>query len=69
VNQDTCWKQLSKHRPIVVTIKCKDESIWTKEKIEYFYPNEIYQAEAKKHFEESKPVGEKPKRNPPTTKQ
>lgn len=69
INQDFRWKQLSKHRPIIVGIKCRDENLWTKEKVEKFYPNAIYQVGVTEHFEEDKPVGEKPKRNPPTIKQ
>ncbi len=66
--QDPRWNSASMHRPLIVTIDCREGNPWSKEKIESIYPNAIYEGPAS-HFEEDKPVGEKPKRNPPSKKE
>lgn len=37
------WQQLSTHRPISVTISCKDKPLWTKDKLKKIFPNAVYQ--------------------------
>lgn len=37
------WQQLSTHRPISVTIKCKDKPLWTKEQLKNIFPYAVYQ--------------------------
>ena len=35
------WQKASSHRPIVVTISCKDQPLWSKEKIKKIFPHAI----------------------------
>lgn len=68
ISEDEQWPKASRHRPIVVTFTCKDAEHWSKEKLDEIFPNSIYEGTAS-HFDKDKPVGEKPKRNPPGKKQ
>ncbi len=61
---DPAWAKASGHRPLLVTVRCRDEEKWTEEKLAAEYPNTIYEGPAC-HFEDDKAVGDKPLRNPP----
>jgi len=43
IYDDNNWQLLSTHRPISVTIKCKNQPLWTKEKLKKIFPNAVYQ--------------------------
>ncbi|MFZ2655136.1 MAG: hypothetical protein WAX69_09460 [Victivallales bacterium] len=56
------WKKFLSHRPLLVTISCKDVDKPLKESLDKEYPHCIYSGEAA-HFEEDREIGSKPERN------
>jgi len=55
------WKKFLSHRPLLVTISCRDADKPAKEALDKEYPHSIYSAEAA-HFEEDREIGDKPER-------
>lgn len=58
------WKKSSNHRPLLVTVHCKDAEKPSKEDLDKTYPHCIYSGEAV-HFEEDREIGTKTERNKP----
>ncbi len=61
VIQTDNWKKASTHRPLLVSIHCKDAVKPLKEDLDKNYPYCIYSGEAA-HFEEDREIGDKPER-------
>ncbi len=63
VNSDN-WKKNSAHRPLLVSVHCKDAEKPSKENLDKTYPYCIYSGEAI-HFEEDREIGAKTERKKP----
>jgi endonuclease/exonuclease/phosphatase family metal-dependent hydrolase len=64
VIQTDNWRKASPHRPLLVTVQCKDAGKPSKEELDKIYPISIYSGEAA-HFEEDREIGDKRERNQP----
>lgn len=58
------WKKASAHRPLLISIHCKDAEKPSKENLDKTYPSSIYSGEAS-HFEEDREIGGKTERKKP----
>jgi len=64
VIQTDNWKKASAHRPLLVSICCKESEKPSKEYLDKIYPHCIYSGEAS-HFEEEREIGDKRERRQP----
>jgi endonuclease/exonuclease/phosphatase family metal-dependent hydrolase len=54
---DPAWEAGSVHRPLVVTIACRDQPEWPKERLDAIFPNTIYAVDAASDEEKEREIG------------